>query len=173
VRRRKSAMRRAATLAVLVLTVSLVCVSDVIGGAALLQPTRVQNPGLTATIVMDVTGGVGEPGKGLTSIRIEKNRQSTAAVFESAYVRSFQSGCVGLDLKPTTQSRFIGFMDGWVAPQSVRDALFLPFHVIPNNAAIVSIHDPSCTTVPGGVAGSGGLTTREILSFNAVIRFQK
>lgn len=162
-------MKRVAGVLTLVLVVSLFGTSDVRGGNALAPAGKTTGPALTASIVTDVTGGQGTPGKGLTAIRVQKSSSSTAVLFNSSYVASFQNQCFQgvFDLETSTNNRFVGLMDGWVAPQSIRDALLLPFGT-PNKAAITDTDNVACTTVVDGAGGG----VREILSFTAVIQFQ-
>jgi hypothetical protein len=167
-------MKRVASLALLVL-VSFLGASEVLGGAALIPAGKTGGPVLLASIVTDVTGGPGTSGKGLTSIKVRRGGVSTAAIFTSPYVASFQDECIQgvfTDLRASTESRFVGLMDGWVpaAPSpSVLDSLMAPFGVTPGGAAIAYIDTIACNSVSGGAGGG----TRQILSFHATIRFQK
>jgi hypothetical protein len=170
--RRRSAMKKLVALVVLVLSVSLMGVSDVRGGAALIPPGRTGGPPMIATIVTDVTGPQGTPGKGLSSIVVRRGSKTTAALFNSSgYVALFQDECLQqgfTDLRASTEARFVGLMNGWVGPQGVRDSLFAPFGVDPEGAAIVRVDQVAWTTVTDGAGGG----TRQVLSFNATIRFQ-
>jgi len=126
---------------------------------------------VVATIVMDVTGTCPDfictptnaPGKGLTSIRIQRSGSSSAALFTSNVV--FGVSCK--DVVGDTDGRFVGNMNGWV-PSSVLTSLF--GGSFQNKAVIVDTDYPSCTDVFGG---AGGGTKREVLSFTAVIQFEK
>src|SRR5215470_12573097 len=98
------------TFSALILAVSLLAVSDVQAGSALVPPTKTTGASITATFVIDVTQTqptTGDPlfhnvddfavipagttfagTTGLTSIRVQKASQSTAAIFRSDYVRA-------------------------------------------------------------------------------------
>lgn len=162
-----------ATVLALVVVVSLLGASDVRGGGgALVVPKRTSGPALTATITMDVTGGSSFPGKGLTSIRVQKASASAGALFVSSYVAGFVGSCTGLDFPATavaasTNARFVGMMDGFVDTPSVLSALISQFGN-PSKAAITDTDSATCTSVPGG---AGGLGPRTVLSFTAVIQF--
>jgi hypothetical protein len=162
-------MRRTAAVLTLVAVVSLLGVSDVRAGAALLPAGKTTGPGLTATIVIDVTNPPGptNPDKGLTSIRVQKASTNVAVIFRSSYVNSFATECTapGFDLRGTTANRFTGLIDGFVDTPSVLNALLGQFGT-PSKAAITSQDYVACTSVDDGTE------TRQILSFTAVIQFQ-
>ena len=162
-------MKRAAGLLVLVMVVSLFGASDVRGGFALLPAGKTKGPGLTATIVTDVTGGQFAVGKGLTSIKVQRSGASTAALFTSGYVNSLFDECTSpdLSLQATTASRFTGLIDAFVDTPSVLNALFQQFGT-PTGAAILDQDNVACTAVD-----IGGGTVRQILSFTAAIQFQQ
>ena len=153
-------MKRAASILALVLAVSLLGASDVRGGFALLPAGKTTGPGLTATIVIDVTNATG---KGLSSIRVQKAGTSEAVLFVSSYVASFADECIpeGFGLKTGTANRFTGLMDGFVDTPSVLNKLLEKFG-IPSKAAITGQDYVACTEVNG----------RQILSFTALIQFQ-
>jgi hypothetical protein len=157
-------MKRAAGILALVLVGSLLGASDVRAGAALAPAGKTTGSALTATIVTDVTGGSFTLGKGLTSIRVQRSSASAAVIFNSGYVNSFTGQCLqsGFDLPGGTNARFIGVMNGWVDDPGALNSLLIQFGD-PNKAAITSIDYVSCTTV----------NTRQILSFTAVIQFEK
>ena len=163
-------MKRVAGILALMLVVSLLGASDVRGGAGALLPAgKTTGPALTATIVTDVTGVPFFPGKGLTSIRVQKAGSNAAVLFNSSYVANFGGQCIaaGFDLPGGTNFRFVGLMNGWVAPLSVRNALLLQFGN-PDKAAITDTDSAACTSVDRG----DGTGVRQILSFTAVIQFQ-
>jgi hypothetical protein len=158
-------MKRTASILTLVAVVSMLGVSDVRGGAALLPAGKTTGPALTATIVMDVTGGPNAQGKGLTSIRVQKAGTSVAAIFQSSSVASFVGECIAIgfaDVETSTASRFTGLIDGLVDTQAVLTSLFGQFG-IPNRAAITDQDYVTCTEVNG----------RKILAFTAVIQFKQ
>ena len=158
-------MKRTAVILVLFAVVSLLGASDVRGGFALLPAGKTTGPGLTATIVTDVTGGSFALGKGLTSIRVQKAGTSVAAMFDSGYVASFVDECIASgfpDVETTTANRFTGLIDAFVDTPAVLTSLFGQFG-IPSNAAITDQDYVTCTEVNG----------RKILSFTAVIQFKK
>jgi hypothetical protein len=150
-------MRRTAAILALVTVVSMFGASDVRGsgaGAPLVgTPT---GPNMTATIVMDLTG-VGSvpvpPGKGQTSIRVQRSDESAAAFFISGVI--FGPECNSI--LGEVDSRFFGKLNGWV-PGSVLESLF---GTLGNQAAIVDTDYATCTDVNG----------RHILSFTALIKF--
>ena len=157
-------MKRGAGILALVLVVSLLGASDVRAGAALVPATKTTGSALSAVIVTDVTGGVATLGKGLTSIRVQRSSTSAAVTFISSYVNSFSGQCLqsGFDLPGGTNARFVGVMNGWVDDPAALNSLLIQFGD-PNKAAITSIDYVSCTTV----------NARQILSFTAVIQFEK
>ena len=177
-------MKRAAGFLALVLVVSLLAVSDVRGGFALLPAGKTTGPGLTATIVTDVTNGdcaffqIGVDGsgapvytsicKGLTSIRVQKAGTSEAVIFRSSYVANLVDECISapLDLKGTTANRFTGLIDGLIDTPEVLNSLLQQFGN-PSKAAITAKDYVACTTVD-----YGGGVFRKMLSFTAVIQFQ-
>ena len=167
-------MKRATSLVALVLIGSLLAASDVRGGAGgLVLPGRTTGASLTATIVTDVTGPSENPGKGQTSIRVQKGGSSSAVKFTSGYVKSFTRECFSADfptdLQSGTNARFVGLMNGWVDDPAVLNAL-LSAYGDPNKAAITDTDYAACTTVPHTTDASG---TRQVLSFTAVIQFEK
>jgi len=156
-------MKRTAAILTLVGVVSLLGASDVRAGAALLPAGKTTGGAVTATIVTDVTGGSGAPGKGLTTIRVQKAGASAAVVFNSSYVSSFADECIpsGFSLQTATANRFTGLIDGFVDTPTVLNALLQKFGN-PSKAAITDQDYVECTSVDG----------RQILSFTAVIQFQ-
>src|SRR5438128_8795742 len=101
-------MKRTASAIALVLMGSLVAASDVRGGAGgLVLPTKTTGPTLTATVVIDVTGGMNNPGKGAAAIKVQKAGTATAAQFTSSHVASFTRECIaqGFDLQSGTDAR--------------------------------------------------------------------
>jgi hypothetical protein len=169
-------MKRTASVIALVLMGSLLATSDVRGGAGgLVLPTKTTGPTLTATVVIDVTGGSGAQGKGFTSIRVQKAGSTTAAQFTSSHVASFTGECIaqGFDLQSGTDARFVGFMNGWVDDPAVLSSLIGTFGN-PNAAAITGTDSVACTAVSHSsptpfILGPG---VRQVLSFSAVIQFQ-
>jgi len=161
-------MRRAAVILTLVAVVSMLGASDVRGGAFLLPAGKTTGPGLTATIVIDVTGGQGATGKGLTTIRVQKASVSAAVIFNSSYVASLVDECISapLDLQGTTANRFTGLIDGLVDTPEVLNSLLIQFGN-PSKAAITAQDYVACTSVD-----YGGGVVRKMLSFTAVIQFQ-
>ena len=162
-------MRRTAVILTLVAVVSLLGTSDVrAGDGAGVSAGQTTGPTLTATIVIDVTGGLFAEGKGLTSIRAQKASTSAAVIFESSKINSWGGGCIASgfsDIQASTDRRFIGLMNGWVDVPEVLISLFEPFgySTIPDKAVITDTDYAECTTVNG----------RQILSFTAVIQFEK
>ena len=158
-------MRNAAVIVALTLVASLLGASDVLGGAGgLVQPGKTTGPALTASVVIDLTGGSGAPGKGVTAIRVQKASTSAAVLFTSSYINSWGGGCLPVgytDLAAGTDARFVGLMDSWVDDPGVRTALLGQFGD-PSRAAITDTDHATCTTMNG----------RQILSFTAVIQFQ-
>ena len=168
-------MKRAASVVALVLIGSLLVASDVRGGAGgLVLPTKTTGSSLTATIVTDVTGtGTGvHPGKGQTSIRVQKGGSSAAVQFTSGYVASFTRECFSADfptdLQAGTNARFVGLMNGWVDDQAVLTSL-LSAYGDPNSAAVTDTDYAACTEV----SHNDGTGVRKVLSFTAVIQFEK
>jgi hypothetical protein len=156
-------MKRTAGILAFILVASLLGVSDVRGGAALVPAGKTTGASLTATIVTDVTGQSFTVGKGLTSIRVQKSSTSAAILFDSGYVNSLVAECIqaGFDLQGSTNARFVGLMNGWVDQPGVLNALLGQFGD-PTKAAITDTDYASCTSENG----------RQILSFTAVIQFQ-
>ena len=156
-------MRRTAAVLALVAVASLFHASDVRGAGALVAAGKTTGASLTATIVTDVTGGSFTPGKGLTSIRVQKSSSSVAVLFNSSLINGLVAECIaiGYDLQAGTDARFIGLMNGWVPP-SVLSSLLGQFGN-PVKAAITDTDYAACTGVDG----------RQILSFTAVIQFEK
>ena len=155
-------MRRIAAILTLVVVVSLLGASDIRAGSAGAPAGKTTGPTLVATIVMDLTGSGTAPPKGLTSIRIQRSGGSAAAVFTSGVV--FGVPCS--DVVGDTNGRFVGNMNGWVAPPSVRISLF---GSLSEKAVITDTDYASCTEVAGGEGGG----IRNVLSFTAVIQFEK
>ena len=78
-------MKRTASVIALVLMGFLAVASDVRGGAGgLILPTKTTGPTLTATVVIDVTGGMNNPGKGAAAIRVQKG----LPVFQAAKIHA-------------------------------------------------------------------------------------
>ena len=164
------------TLSALILAISLLAASDTQAGSALVSPTKTTGVSMTATIVIDVTQTtqldalgklvyINDSGTGLTSIRVQKASQSTAAIFTTDYIRSssWTLDCTKpdmLDLRQSTAFRFTGFIDGFVNNETVLNSLFLKFGITPHKAAIVTQDYVVCNTVGG----------RRQLSFTAVIQ---
>ena len=166
-------MKRTAAILTLVGVVSLLGASDVRGGGGALTPAgKTTGPGVIATIVIDVTGQSQAPGKGLTSIRVQKASASAAAFFQSSYVNGFFNECnaAPFDVARTTADRFTGLMDIFVDAPGVLDALLQNFGT-PSKAAIISQDYVACAPVTSQ-DGNGNPITRKILSFTAVIQFQ-
>jgi hypothetical protein len=162
-------MKRVAGTLALVLGLSLLHASDVRGGFGGGLTGKTGAPNLISTIVTDVTNGAATPGKGLTAIRVQKAGSSAAVLFESTTINQSQVGCQQI-LQERQQGfdRFVGLMDTWVSPASVRAALLGQFGN-PDQAAITDTDYASCTSVDRG----DGMGIREILSLTAVIQFQK
>lgn len=163
-------MKRVAGVLALVLVVSLLGTSDVRGAAGGASPGKTTGSSVVAAIVIDVTGtgvGVFHPGKGLTSIRIQKSGSSAAALFDSGVIQSWVNEC-------NPASLFLGKMDGWV-PEDVLISLF--GSTLAHTAVIVDTDYFTCAPVNNGpdqVANSGAEGgTRKIMSFMAVIQFEK
>ena len=154
-------MRRIAAILTLVAVVSLLGASDVRGGSAGAPAGKTTGASVVATIVMDLTGGGTTPPKGLTSIRIQRSGGSAAALFTSGVI--FGVPCS--DVVGDTDGRFVGNLNGWI-PQSVRISLF---GSLSEKAVITDTDYPACTDVIGGQGGG----TRNVLSFTAVIQFEK
>ncbi len=166
-------MKRAAGVLALVLVGSLLAASDVRGGAGgLVPPGKTTGPSLTATIVTDVTGGSGAPGKGQTSIRVQKSSSSAGVQFTSGYVASLTGQCIpeGFDLQGGTNFRFVGLMNGWVDDPTVLNSLLVQYGN-PNKAAITDTDYAACTAV-SHTNPDGTVSVRQVLSFSAVIQFQ-
>jgi hypothetical protein len=155
-------MRRAAAILALIAVVSLFCISDVRAGSAGTPAGKTTGTSVTATIVMDLTGsGLPlDPTKGLTSIRLQRSGSSSAALFMSQKVFGVACPEVAADIN----GRFVGKM-GWVPP-SVLASLFLTGG---DKAVITDTDYATCTNVIGGAGGG----TRQVLSFTAVIQFEK
>jgi hypothetical protein len=160
-------MKRATGIVALVLMASLLGASDVRAGSAGAPAGKTTGASVTATIVMDVTGnGILSP-KGLTSIRIQRSGSSAAALFTSGVIFAVPCGEVVGD----TSGRFVGNMNGWV-PLGVRTSLF--GGALAEKAVITDTDYAACTQVFTDVSDpvfSG--TTRQVLSFTAVIQFEK
>jgi hypothetical protein len=164
-------MRRTAAILVLVAVVSLLGTSDVRAGSAGAPAGKTTGSSVVATIVIDVTGGFQNPGKGLTSIRIQRSGSSAAALFDSGLINTWVVSCN--DVVGDINGRFVGLLNGWV-PGSVLTSLLGP---LGGKAAITDTDYASCTSVDNGVdqvVGSGAEGgVRQILSFTAVIQFEK
>ncbi len=162
-------MKTVVGILALILVVSLLGASDVQGGAAGQPAGKTTGPALTATIVIDVTGIMNNPGKGLTSIRVQKASSGAAVLFTSHQIHAWQGECLSsgfTDLQASTNFRFVGLTSGWIDTTAVRDALFMPFGG-PDKAAITDTDYAACTTADDGFG-----SVRQILSFTAVIQFQ-
>jgi hypothetical protein len=154
-------MKRIAALLILVAAIALVSSSDVRAGSALLPAGKTTSTSLAATIVTDVTNA---PGKGASSIRVQRAGTVTAAIFDSTYVASFVDECIAQgfsDVKTSTANRFTGLIDGFVDTPAVLTALLGSFGD-PSSAAITDQDYVTCSVVNG----------RQILSFTAVIQFK-
>lgn len=158
-------------LPALVVAACLLAGSDAQAGSALIPPTKTTGSSLSATIVIDVTqtGGLGvnDDGTGVTSIRVQKASNITAALFRSGYVRgsAWTDACTKpntppIDVRTTVAIRFTGLIDAFVENEDALNALFSPFGT-PHKAAIVDQDYVRCTQVG----------TRRVLSFTAVIQF--
>ena len=154
-------MRRTAAILALVAVVSLLGASDVRAGSAGTPAGKTIGPAVVATIVIDVTGGISAPGKGQSSIRVQRAGSSAAAFFTSSFVNSWLVEC---DVAVSeTDLRFVGLMSAWV-PNLVLTKFFGPSG---SKAAIVDTDYATCTDVTQ-LDGS----VRHILSFAATIQFQ-
>ena len=173
-------MRRTVGILTIVAVVSLLGASDVQAGAALIPAGKTTGPGLTATIVIDVTQG--GPAKGQSTIRVQKASTSVAVMFDSNYISNinFIAGtCINIqfnDLKRSTAFWFTGLIDGFVDDPNVLNS-FLGQFGTPSKAAITSQDYIACTPEVFTTAyDSNGqpiaTEIRQILSFTAVIQFQ-
>ena len=159
-------MKRATGTLTVVLMISLLAASDVRAGSAGAPAGKTTGSSVTAAIVMDVTGSGTTSPKGLTSIRIQRSGASAAALFTSGVVFGVPCATVAADIN----GRFVGNMNGWV-PLSVRTALF---GALAEKAVIIDIDYVACKPYATPVSDSIFLgTTREALSFTAVIQFEK
>jgi hypothetical protein len=156
-------MKRTAAILALVAVVSLLGASDVRGGSAGAPAGKTTGPAVVATIVMDLTGAGTVPPKGLTSIRLQRSGSSAAALFTSSVI--FGVPCNDASVVGDTNGRFVGKLNGWVPPL-VLTSLFGPSA---DKAVITDTDYPTCTSVLDGVGGG----TRQVLSFTAVINFEK
>ena len=136
--------------------------SEVLGGfGGVLAGKTSQRPILTATIVTDVTANATVPGRGLTSIRIQKGPASLAAFFVSAAIRDGVVDCG--TLRNDIKRFFVGYLaDVWLTTPSVRTALFQAFGD-PDKVVVTETSQARCTEVDG----------REYLSFDAELKFEK
>jgi hypothetical protein len=155
-------MKRAAGILALVVMASLLGASNLRAGSAGAPAGKTTGASVTAAIVMDLTGTVITPPKGLTSIRIQRSGSSAAALFNSGVV--FGKPCDDASVVGDTNGRFVGKMNGWI-PASVLTALFGSSG---STAVITDTDYPACTTVD-----FGGGVVRQYLSFTAVIQFEK
>lgn len=163
-------MKRVAGALALILAVTLLGTSDVQGGFAGGAVGKTSGPTLTATIVADLTGPAGTAGKGLTAIRVQKAGSSAAVLFVSNTINQSAVSCEQiLQEMQGGFNRFVGKVDLFVAPFSVRDALLGQFGD-PEKAAIADTDYASCTTVDRSGVGTD---VRDILSLTAVIQFEK
>jgi hypothetical protein len=154
-------MKRVAGLLALVLVVSLIGTSNVHGGFAGGPAGKTTGPALTATIVIDLTGGGGTAGKGATAIRAQRAGASTAVLFTSTIVNQSAVTCADVLLERAANfDRFQGLMNTWVTTPWL-EALLQPFGT-PTKAAITDTDYAACTNAAG----------RDILSLTAVIQFQ-
>ena len=159
-------MRKLGVVLALVGAVSLLCTSDVLAGAAGAPAGKTTGTSQVATIVIDVTGGAFNPGKGLTSIRLQRSGTNVAALFTSPTIFTWS------DKKQCKEALadilgFNGLLNGWV-DQGVLSALF---GGLANQAAIIDTDYAICTTVDG--LGAFPVGKRQVLSFTAVIQFVK
>ena len=165
-------MKRLAGILALVLAVSLLGVSHVRAGFGGGLTGKTKSPSLTTTIVADLTGGAGTSGKGLTAIRVQKAGTIAAVLFTSTTINQSNVSCQDVlaerQLNPPFD-RFLGLMDKWVTPRSVRVAL-LGNYGDPDKGAIVDTDRATCTSVD---TDGDGVLDREILSLDAVIQFQE
>ena len=157
-------MRRIAAILTLVAVVSLLGASDVRGGNAGAPAGKTTGSSVVATIVMDLTGAGTVPPKGLTSIRLQRSGSSAAALFTSGII--FGVPCNDVSVVGDTNGRFVGNLNGWVS-ESVRISLFGA--ALKEKAVITDTDYPACTNVDGGFGGG----IRNVLSFTAVIQFEK
>src|SRR5437879_5798034 len=100
-------MRRTAAILTLVAVICLFGALDIWAGAALVPAGKTTGPGLSATIMIDVTQGGAD--KGQTTIRVQKASTSTAVMFDSGYITDinfFAGTCINTqfpnDLKGST-----------------------------------------------------------------------
>lgn len=154
-------MRRTAAILALIAVASLLGASDVLAGSAGTPAGKTVGPAVLATVVIDVTGGISSPGKGKSSVRVQRSGSSLAAFFDSSFVGAWSVECAAA--LPETDLRFVGLMSAWVPPS----VLTTFFGSSGNKAAIVDTDYAICTDVPQ----SDG-STRHILSFTATIQFQ-
>ena len=155
-------MKRVAGILGVMLAVSLLGAADV-RGFGVVGPGKSSGPTLTATIVTDITTTAGT--KGLTSVRVQKASQSTAALFTSSTLSVLQ----GFNLCDPASVEFLFagcsggcFVSAWVDTAAVLSALLKPFYGDPGykQAVITGTDYVTCTTENG----------RLILSFTAVIQ---
>ena len=175
-------MKRVAGVLALVLMVSLLGASDV-RGFALAPAGKTTGNSLVATIVIDVTpcsnsicSGPNDITTGLTSIRVQRSSVSTAALFTAGTLKTKFDGCTPGDpqLQAAVAAGFTGLISTLVDTPNVLNALFVPFGFQPSASpvkepAIISQDYPACTYVLDGQGGG----TRQILSFTAVVQFEK
>ena len=156
-------MRRTVAILTLVALMSLHGTSAVWGGGAILtQPTKTVGPAVNFSAVVVVFDGNISSTKGQSALRVQKSSKFDGALFTSNYVKGFGYTCnlPGASLEVSTDTRFIGFMNGWV-PADVLAQLLNPFGNS-SNAAITDINDVNCTTVDNVIS----------LSFTGTIQFQ-
>jgi hypothetical protein len=153
-------MKRATGLVALVLAVSLLGASEVLGGAAGAPAGKTTGPSMIATIVMDLTGNITTAGKGVTSMRIQRSGTSAAALFQSGVVFGPECSSIVGDMA----FRFQGKLNGWVPPGPLTSL----FGASASKAVITDTDYASCTDVIDGLNGG----TRHVLSFTATIQFE-
>ena len=156
-------MKRATGILALVLIASLLGAADVRAGSAGAPAGKTSGPSVTAAIVIDLTGPGGTPGKGLSSIRIQRSGAGAGAFFVSGLISTWVPECA--TIVGETNFRFVGKMNGWV-PAEALTALF--GGTLGNKAVITDTDYAACTDVSDGAGG-----TRHVLSFTAVIQFEK
>ena len=155
-------MKRIVGVLALVVVSSLFGASEVLGGFGGVLAGKTGKPILTGTIITDVTTGpAAQPGRGLTAIRVQKGPSLTSAFFVSAAIRDGVVDCATLrnELKRFFEGYFV---DVWLSPPQVRQALFQAFGD-PEQVVVTDTNHGRCTVVEG----------REVLSFDAEFRFGK
>jgi hypothetical protein len=157
-------MRRIAPVLATAVVICLLRVSDGLAGGGFFNPPpdRIGGTTLHMSVVMAGPQQPSSPSPRQFTATLDRENSTKGVMFTG--LMNYQFGCEQpffVDLRASTEQRFLGFMNNWVPPD-VLDALIRPFGD-PDRAVIVDIHDTSCTQ----------LGDQEYLYFTARIKFAR